>query len=421
MNPPGFKAEKIIQSAIEGIEIREQDHISIDDFLDNHFRDDVSCRPAVTNLLFTYYRQKAAIERLLHELAPQAKNKFKPLLGAVMTQIYFMDGITSESAVNVAVDCAKKRFGPPQAGFVNAILRRAASINFHEWRKTQKPIDLLPISHDLKKEWKSRFSPAELEQMSQVLLHQPPFTFRLQQDIPEAELVQYDVTPLPLPDWSGNTRFYQSGEPGRILNSNWLEDGLIYVQDPATAMAPNLLQNIPDNSIVLDMCSAPGGKSLMLAEKIKSGHLIAADSSWRRQLLTYENFQNAGCDHPIITASAMQPPFRPESFDVILLDVPCSNTGVGRHRPDALWGYSRHKAAELVEIQHDILENTAPLLKKGGQLIYSTCSLEQAEDEKQMEAFLKRHPEFMIEKQIKIMPALTHDGAYAALLLRQNQ
>lgn len=420
MNAPGFKAEQILQSAIEGIEIREHDNISIDDFLDNHFRDDASCRATVTNLLFTYYRQKAAIERLMHELAPQAKSKFKPLLGAVMTQLYFMDGITSGSAVNVAVDYAKKRFAAPQAGFINAILRRATTIDFQAWQKTQKPIDLLPISHDLKKEWKKCFSPEELEQMSQVLLQQPPFTFRLQQDIPETELAEYSATPLCLGDWSGNARFYQSAEPGLILNSEWLEKGLIYVQDPATALAPNLLQEMPDNAIVLDMCAAPGGKSLLLAEKIKSGHLIAADSSWRRQMLTYENFQNAGYEHPIIAASALQPPFRPESFDVILLDVPCTNTGVGRHRPDAMWGYSRHKAAELVTLQYNILESAAKLLKKGGQLIYSTCSLEKPEDEKQIEAFLGHHPEYILVRQTKLMPSSQHDGAFAALLLRND-
>ncbi len=420
MSAPGFKAEKILAAVLEGIAARETENISIDDFLDRRFHDDNDGRAVVTNLLFTYYRQKAGLDRLLKELAPAAKNKFKSLLQSVMTQLYFMDGIAAQSAVNVAVDCAKKQFGQHPAGFINAVLRRAATIDFPSWLSQQRPLDLLPGSPELKNAWKSQLPPQELERLGEILRQQPPFTFRLRKDIPETELSEACATPLPLPEWSGQTRFYQSSKPGAVLKSGWLEQGAIYVQDPATALAPNLPDRIPDGALILDLCAAPGGKSLMLAERVKNGNLIAADISWRRQQLTRENFHNASYQHPVIVASASHPPFRPASFDVILLDVPCSNSGVGRHRPDALWAYTAQKTRELAAIQAEILNRAAPLLKQGGQLIYSTCSIEKQEDEAQVCKFLADHPGFSLEKQIKILPFPHHDGAFAALL-RRNQ
>ncbi len=419
MNAPGFKAEKILSTVLDGIETRESENISTDDFLDRRFENDNDGRAAVTHLLFTFYRRKAALDRLLHELAPGAKNKLKPLLTAVMTQLYFTDGIAAASAVNVAVEYAKKHFGSHTAGFVNAVLRRASTIDFHVWLNKQPRHELLPVSPDLKRVWKSHLPATELERLCATLQEQPAFTFRLRHGFSEEELSGFNATPIQLPDWSGKTRFYSSDAPGRILNSGLLKKGVIYVQDPATALAPNLPDSIPDHALILDMCAAPGGKSLILAERAPDARLIAADLSWRRQQLTLENFRNAGLNHPVIVASATRPPFPPESFDIIMLDAPCSNTGVGRHRPDALWGYSDKKARELATIQAEILHQAAALLKKGGQLIYSTCSIEKQEDEKQVLKFLTAHTEFTVEKQTKLLPDVHHDGAFAALLRRQ--
>ena len=100
--------------------------------------------------------------------------------------------------------------------------------------------------------------------------------------------------------------------------------------------------------------------------------------------------------------------------------MPCSNTGVIRRRPDAIWNFSEKKIRELVSIQKRILANSAKLVKPGGVLIYSTCSIEEEENSKQVEHFLSKNPTFKLEQERQLYPTLIHDGGYAALLRKEK-
>ncbi|MDD3117843.1 MAG: RsmB/NOP family class I SAM-dependent RNA methyltransferase [Victivallales bacterium] len=418
MNGSVRTAEKILTAAVAGITAREQENVGLDDFLDRRFRVDGSGRAAVTHLLFTYYRRKAALDRLLRELAPGAKRELQPLLSAVMTQLYFMTGISSASAVNVAVSYARQRFGSRPAGYVNAILRRAAAVDFGAWEEKQPHGELLPAAADLRRNWRNQLPAEELSRLELLLREPPPFTFRARRELTAAEVEELHAVPLTLPSWSGAFRFYRSDRPAAVLASGLTGQGAIYIQDPATAAAPGLAAVLPGGAAILDLCAAPGGKSLMLAERFPTCRLTAADVSTRRQELTRENFRHAGYDFPVVIADALQPPFAPASFDLVLLDVPCTNSGVGRHRPDALWAYTAAKAAELTALQYGMLTAAARLVMAGGQLIYSTCSIEKQEDEKQVRRFLSAHTSFRLEHEVKLLPAPEFDGAYAACLRR---
>jgi 16S rRNA (cytosine967-C5)-methyltransferase len=107
------------------------------------------------------------------------------------------------------------------------------------------------------------------------------------------------------------------------------------------------------------------------------------------------------------------------TYDLVLADVPCSNTGVFRHRPDALWRFSEKDLAEITAIQRDILEHAARLTACGGQLVYSTCSLEPEENIEMVENFLVRHPEFTLRSGSTILPESSADGASAFLLVKR--
>ena len=117
-------------------------------------------------------------------------------------------------------------------------------------------------------------------------------------------------------------------------------------------------------------------------------------------------------------ASAQENPFAEKSFNLILADVPCGNSGVIRRRCDAPWRYSGKKLLDVSTLQWDILNSLARLTAPGGQLLYSTCSIEPDEDEKQVERFLENHPEFHLVRQRKLYPEALHDGAFGALLKR---
>lgn len=411
-------ASAILKAAIAGLETTENDNTPLDDFLDSHFETDPAMiRSAVTNLLFTYYRRKGLIDHLISTLAPKAKNRYRRLLAVAVTQMCFNRGINPSSAANVAVYEARRRFGAQPAGFINAVLRRVGETNLEELEKKLTAHARLSLAPELLAQWQKHLSPAEIDAIAIAAREKPPVTFRLRCPIPSAELDAIGAQKISLPEWVGKQQFYEIPSLQPLLDGGWMERGLVYVQDPAAAMAPEMAELTPDMA-VLDLCAAPGGKSLILAEKLHPGKLTAADRSERRQLLTAENFRNGNLDQQVVVADALQPPFPPESFDLVLIDVPCSNTGVGRHRPDVWWNFSQRKLAELTALQQKIMLQAAVLVKRGGLLIYSTCSIEDEEDRRQVDFFLSHVPGFVIEQDRRLLPNRNHDGAYAARLRR---
>ena len=158
----------------------------------------------------------------------------------------------------------------------------------------------------------------------------------------------------------------------KIGNHPFHHAGMIYVQEPA-AMAPAECAEIDPDWWVLDMCAAPGGKSLMMSENLTDDAVLTAfDRSQARQKLTKQNFDKKNLRHKVVWGDLAD---LTGSFDLVLADVPCSNTGVFRRRPDALWNFSTAKMRELMAIQRDILESAFQRTASGGLLIYSTCSI----------------------------------------------
>ena len=120
-------------------------------------------------------------------------------------------------------------------------------------------------------------------------------------------------------------------------------------------------------------------------------------------------------------ADALHPPFDEETFDLVFLDVPCSNTGVPRRRPDALWRFCTARLKEITELQKQILNAQIRLVRPGGHLLYSTCSIEPEEDRLQISAFLSAHPDCEPVAMRLLTPSATHDGAFAALLRKKQK
>ena len=190
-----------------------------------------------------------------------------------------------------------------------------------------------------------------------------------------------------------------------------------YLQDASTLMAPLMLGANPGETIA-DLCAAPGGKSLILAELLDNkGVLYSCDASEQRLGRLRENllgFPNVRIEKQ----NAERPKLPNGSLDGLLLDVPCSNTGVIRRRPDVRWNFAEAELSRLVMEQKRILEGSCALVRSGGRLVYSTCSIEEEENAKQVRGFLKRHPEFTLAVEKQLYPTLEHDGAYSALLLK---
>ena len=356
-------------------------------------------RRSISHLALTFYRRRKQIDALLKPLIARPPHAaVRALLQAAATQIFFQTGIAPESAVNVAVDEAKSRKADK---FVNAVLRQLCR---EQPVFSDEPEKVLPGFF-----LERRRHGAELSQLTSAFLAGADFTFRLEQDWP---LEGVNAEALKSPAF----RFFR-GSPGEVLSSAPFRKHHIYVQDPAASLAFQDL-DLTGASRALDLCAAPGGKTLMLAELLPpDALLIAADRSRNRQRLTRENLEARGVSAEIITAL-------PEEiagvYDVVLADVPCSNTGVFRRRPDALWRFSRAKLEELTKLQFQLLEQAARLTAPGGKLIYSTCSIEDEENRLQVEAFLARHGEFTLVSMRQLIPDLHIDGAFASVLKKKN-
>ena len=369
---------------------------TLDEALD---RAPADCRRILEHLLLSVFRYRKSIRRAWSVFcrkfpAPETA----ALLDAALTQCRYQSAVEGPSVVNVAVRLAKKFHADK---FVNAVLRAAL-------RQPAVPPssaeEILPDA--VLRRWRENFSAGEVEKMAGLFLERPEFSFRLcgSAGLPEGCAALEGHPPF---------RF-GSGEPSRILHSPEFLRGEYYIQDPSASLAVALAADgLPGCRKVLDLCAAPGGKALRAAELLgAAGELTAADPSAYRQKLTRENFALRGVTAKIVTAG-------PEEidglFDLVIADVPCSNTGVFRRRPDALWRFSEEALAEIMAIQSGIVRRAAALTAPGGRLLLSSCSIEADENRGLIAAALAAG-HFTLLRQAAVLPDRHHDGAFAALL-----
>lgn len=179
--------------------------------------------------------------------------------------------------------------------------------------------------------------------------------------------------------------------------TEWYEDGLLSIQDESSMLVAEAVK--PEAGMkVLDCCAAPGGKTCHMAERMNGlGEVFANDIHPHKVKLIADQASRLRLGNvQALAGDAMEldKRYAPESFDRILLDAPCSGLGVIRRKPDLKWAKTPEDIAEITSIQRDLLDRVSPLLKPGGVLVYSTCTIEPRENEEMVRQFLDRHPDF---------------------------
>lgn len=348
-------------------------------------------------------------------------------------ELLFMDNTPAFAAVNEAVVAARRLGGERAARFANALLRRCAQYRTVWLAELERQPPPIRLSHpaDLYDRWVRQFGQFNALRLCQwdnerptVAVH--PLSPRATVPALLARFRAAGVAAEPHP--FDPARFIRLPHGVAVADLPGFADGDFYAQDPATAVAVDLLDPRSGES-VLDACAAPGGKTLLIAERMGGrGRLVAADVHEDRVALLRENLARTGHDEVCVVradaSTATLETFRRAlgdagAFDAVLLDVPCSNTGVIRRRPDARWNFSRARLARLRALQERLLERAARWVHPGGRLVYSTCSLEPEEDEELILSWTKRHPEWTAVRARKLFPPDTQtDGAYVALLKR---
>ena len=185
---------------------------------------------------------------------------------------------------------------------------------------------------------------------------------------------------------------------GLIINSKEFKEGKIIAQDASSYLAAKNLGAKP-NELVLDICAAPGGKTAVLAEEMENkGEIIAIDIHQHKKKLIEENMKKLGID--IVKATVLDARNvnkQGRKFDKILVDVPCSGYGVIRKKPEILYTKNRENVEELASLQLEILNSAVDILKDGGELIYSTCTIISQENTENVEKFLNERKEFKVK------------------------
>lgn len=409
-------AEKVFEKCIKGIEIVSRDK-SLDDYLDS-LDSDIKIRPKVSSILFTYYRKKLSIEFIIDHFArKKSKTRVLNILSVAITQILFQHSIENEVAVYVAVNYSKRRLGKGPSGFINAILRKVVSNlnNIEEILNNASFYIKNDIPEFVYSRWNKFYSSDEIESLIRIIKTPEKYIYFRRIGNNRIDLIE-NAEPVSMEKFKTNFKFYKTENSLQVIKSDALINGLIYIQDPATSMAVSSINYIGKGKI-LDGCSAPGGKTLMLAELFPDSVIIAADRSDRRLERVKKNIEKAGFKNvKAIFNDMMNPIFKKKEFDVVFLDVPCSNSGVLRKRPDVLWKLSEDYIASIITLQKQILSSAKELVRPGGKLVYSTCSIEYDENEGLIKKFLDLNHDFYIDFQKQLLPDEINDGAFVAVM-----
>jgi len=321
----------------------------------------------------------------------------------------FLLGSSEHAAVYETVELASKQQRP----VVNAVLRAALRQKDKLLEQTSAEPLAVRLSHPafLIDRWQNAFGPDATARLCHWN-NQPPVLYarvnRLRTSVSDF-LATHPGASL-LPGYDSFVSLTRIQDLGR---------GEFYVQDPSTACACELLRPRPGER-VLDACAAPGGKSAYLAEMMNNrGVIVACDRSPKRVELLRTNLARLGVTNAVIANHDWRSgTLAADEFDRILLDAPCSNTGVMRRRVDVRWRLRPDEFTQMHELQMTIARNVIPLLKPGGILVYSTCSLEREENGGVIEQIEREFPRLKLDVMKSVLPFRDQfDGAFAARLI----
>ncbi|WP_188454439.1 16S rRNA (cytosine(967)-C(5))-methyltransferase RsmB [Virgibacillus oceani] len=329
------------------------------------------------------------------------------LLRMSVYQMVYLDKIPDHAIIHEAVEIAKRRGHKGIASLVNGVLRSVQRNGVPDTSMVKDDVKRIAIetSHPewLVKRWVFMYGGKVTKEMCEANLVRKAVSIRVQ-----PLRISRDHAMKVLREQGFETRvsdFSDQGiivEKGNILKTDLFKSGFVTIQDQSSMLVAEMLDLRPGMN-VLDACSAPGGKATHIAEKMQNqGKLYAYDLHAKKAKLV--NKKALDLELSIITADhadarKLHTIHREENFDRILIDAPCSGLGVIRGKPEIKYTKQASDIHNLAAIQLNILQRVAPLLKKGGRLIYSTCTVDREENEGVVKSFLEEHPDYHIDTE----------------------
>ena len=387
-------------------------------------------------LVFGMLRQRSVLDAYLSERVKGGLVRLDPDLADLLRlgsyQLLSMRSVPAYAAIAQTVELAKQRHGIGASKLANAVLRRVdRERNELALPTLTDPVDALALTHShprwLVARWVARWGAAETEQLLIANNTEPstalrPYGIVREQLEAMLESAGIDVSESPLVRDS-----IQLPHGISLTELGAFRKGLFFVQDPASTLVTQYA-DIPPDARVADLCAAPGGKTLELSRTAST--VVAGDRNLNRTQRLLENLRRVEARNiSSIVMDARNPAVR--EMDAVLIDVPCTGTGTLRRHPDARWRLRISDLAVMAAMQRSILRAAAAVVKPGGLLIYSTCSLEPEENDAQSESFLAERSDWQLEPpsegvvpasvldagRLRVLPQRSGvDGAFAARL-----
>lgn len=413
----------------------EYSHIALKQVLDKYQYLDKKERAFITRVVNGTLERMIELDHIIHSFSKVKVNKMKPVIRMILRsgvyQIKYMDAVPDSAVCNESVKLAGKRGFTGLKGFVNGVLRNVSrNLARVEYPSREKdPEGYLSIRYSLPAwlaaQWISEYGLEKAEEIGEGFFAERPLCVRCNTSrISREELAErlrregVEVTPdeeVPCALWLQGYD-HVAGLPE-------FQEGLFYVQD-LSSMRAVLWADPKEGDQVLDVCAAPGGKAIHVAEMLRgTGMVEARDLTDYKIGLLEENIRRAGLANiqAVKWDATLPDPEKEEKMDIVLADLPCSGLGVLGKKPDLRYKMTPEKEEELARLQQKILSVVQAYVKPGGTLVYSTCTIHRVENEENTRWFLENHPKFRLRKERQLLPGADRgDGFYIAVMEKER-
>lgn len=426
--------ELILGVLLEVTRDGEYSHIAIRNTLDKYQYLEKQERSFIKRVCEGTLEHMIFIDYIINQFSKVKVNKMKPVIRCILRssvyELKYMDSVPASATCNEAVKLAQKKGFHNLKGFVNGVLRNISrnldSISLPD--KEKEPLGCLSVVYSMPvwilELWKKSYSMEQIEEFLEAFLAETPTSIRVNtlkttREALKRELETEQIHVLEDADMPDALFIEHYDSLGRIPA---FEEGKFYVQD-ISSMQVSLWAEPEKGDYVLDVCGAPGGKSIHMAELMQgTGMVEARDLTEYKVSLIQENIQRCQLTNIIALQwdARILDEEKIEKADIVIADLPCSGLGVLGKKSDIKYKMTAEICQELSSLQKEILHTVQQYVKPGGVLMYSTCTINPAENEENTAWFLKEHPAFRLERQQQILPQKgRNDGFFLAKLVKK--
>ncbi|MGN1377383.1 MAG: 16S rRNA (cytosine(967)-C(5))-methyltransferase RsmB [Dorea sp.] len=412
----------------------EYSHIVLKNVLDQYQYLEKKERAFITRVVNGTLERMIEIDAVINQFSKVKVNKMKPVIRTILRlsvyQMLYMDSVPDSAVCNEAVKLAQKRGFVNLKGFVNGVLRNIGrnkdKIQYPDEKDTLAWLSMrYSLPEWILKEWLAVYDRETVERMAAEFLEEKPLTVRYnekkisREDFLrrlEAEGVNVQEDP------QVSCAMYLSGYDHLSALPSFRE-GLFQVQD-LSSMQVALWADPRKDDYVIDVCAAPGGKALHIAELLDgTGHVEARDLSEYKTGLIRDNILRSGLANieAVCRDATVNDADAKGKADIVIADLPCSGLGVLGKKPDLKYKMTEQIQKDLEKLQRRILSVVQTYVKPGGKLLYSTCTINRGENEENACWFQETFPEFRLVREKQMLPGNdAGDGFYIAMFQRKN-